>query len=268
MTAARTFFLSLASAFLAFWAFGFWAFGMNWSALLLFSSAVLWSPFGWEYRKKRVFSLLIGVLMALLFVWLPFVEYDRRVVELSAKLDNGPAAFSFRDKLGIYGLNGVMGGAGAVLGFPEVAIETLYLALPGPKTRVFESDFPLASPKVRKAVAKRIKSGRAGTQNITWTYDTHESLRAGLALNSMLLKGEPVGDDWQFTGVVEISYPHRYRLVLAQVAGHTFQIEEGLFGMLEQAGWLHPYDAEWTWTMTVDDPRLADLTTPRRSWLE
>ncbi len=268
METFRAILLGSVCLFLMFWAFGFWAFGMNWSALGLVVLTALWAPWGWSYGKRRLIPAVGFTGVALMLAWLPFVEYDQRVQALSARLDRGPAAYSPRDKLGIYGLNLVMGVSGGLLGFPEVAAETLLLAIPGPKTRVFHSDFPLASPMVRQEVAAMMKRKQPGSKELFWRYDASESFRAGLALNSLVLTGTPNEAGWTFTGVVQVSYPQRYRLVLGSFGGHTFQIEEGLFGMLERAGWLHPYEAAWTWTMQSNDPRLGDLTTPHRGWLE
>jgi hypothetical protein len=43
---------------------------------------------------------------------------------------------------------------------------------------------------------------------------------------------------------------------------------EGLFADLQRAGWLHPFEAVWCWSVTEVDPRLEALETPERGWLE
>ena len=57
------------------------------------------------------------------------------------------------------------------------------------------------------------------------------------------------GGRWriEFSGWVSISY-QRLWITLFKFKGKPFFIEEGLFGALQDLGWLHPYRAEWSWT--------------------
>jgi hypothetical protein len=64
----------------------------------------------------------------------------------------GPAGFSSRDLAAVYGWNLALSAGGFLVGFDEVAWETLSLTRAGPRVRVWESAFALRSPRVRQAV--------------------------------------------------------------------------------------------------------------------
>jgi hypothetical protein len=100
-----------------------------------------------------------------------------------------------------------------------------------------------------------------------------DSLRVALALNSPLeLTGSVRRDgdsSWlDLIARARIEYPRRAVLRLFSFEGRPITLDEGLFWVLQQDGWLHPYTAEWTWSVRSDDPRLNELATPVRSWRE
>ena len=251
-----------------FVAFGFWAFGMDLSAVgwLMIGAAAIplrWTPGRW-------LALALAALVAPALMVGSVYEYGHRVEVLSARLDRGPSAYSARDKLGIYGLNLAMGAVGALVGFPEVAMETLLLTVPGPRERTFASDFPMRSPKVRTAARAMLGDPRPRT--VVWSYEPSESARVALACNALHLVGEPVRQGSrrgvEIRGTVEISYADRYFLEMAHFPGRTIGVEEGLFRMLEVAGWLHPYDAVWIWTVWEEsalDAESGERTADRSS---
>jgi hypothetical protein len=101
----------------------------------------------------------------------------------------------------------------------------------------------------------------------------HDSLRVALALNSPLhieatAYREARGWRLELRGRAAARYPRRSRTELGRLFGQALVIEEGLFAALQDAGWLHPYEAVWTWSVAEGDPRLEDLRTPERTWFE
>ena len=50
--------------------------------------------------------------------------------------------------------------------------------------------------------------------------------------------------------------------------GQRLFLEEGLFWVLQERGWLHPYRAVWRWSVAADDPRLDELDEPVRDLRE
>lgn len=182
------------------------------------------------------------------------------------------ADLPLRDCAVIYGLNVVMGVGGFALGLPEVGAETLLLFLPGDGERRWDSDFAMASPRVRDEVARLGEELAASTRtearsSVAWrTYwAPDDSPRVSLALNGPLrLEARKTSDGLAVTGRVDVRYPERSRFRIGRVAGVDLEIEEGLFYDLQERGWLHPYEARFTWTVTEES--LADP--PRRGWRE
>lgn len=228
--------------------------------------------------RTRMVLVAVLALTALLFWKTPVRELQETLQRLRDKKDAaGPSGFSTTDKLGVYGLNLIMGLGGFVVGFPEVAKETLYLSLPGPSTRTWHSDFAMRSPKVRAELRKLIKFAENLGQNevtlpmtrIAWhRYSMNsDSARVALALNSPFeLRGTAhrEGSHWrlELSGRARVEYPRRAVLTLFSLDGKRVELDEGLFWVLQQSKWLHPYTAEWRWSVLSSDPRLQGRGAP------
>jgi hypothetical protein len=200
-----------------------------------------------------------------------------------AKDRHGAAGLNTGDALAVYGLNLVMGLGGLAAGFPEVARETLLLCVPGPTVRAWHSDFAMRSPKVREQVQRlsALTAHENGTRLamprvwIAWSGYAFgsDSMRVALALNSPLeLTGTAhrEGDRWRLdlVGSARSQYPPRALITIGQVDGAPIVLDEGLFWVLQERGWLHPFTAEWHWSILSDDARLRDLRTAELSWRE
>ncbi|HUB08749.1 MAG TPA: hypothetical protein VMB50_17205 [Myxococcales bacterium] len=236
-------------------------------------------------RRARFAALGLGLAGSVAFASSFERDLGTRLLELARRKD--AATLTFRDRLGLYGLNAVMGAGGWLAGFPEVAGETLALAWPGPPVRTWSSDFAMGSPRVRSALGKALAAlppSPEGTEvelatlRIAWpTYSRDEdSMRVALALNSPFFLGGRArrtgqGRGWvvDLTGTAVVAYPHRFFLPLGVLPdGQPWGLDEGLFWALQRAGWLHPYTAEWHWTIDGDDARLADPAHVERSLRE
>lgn len=212
---------------------------------------------GWRGSLAR----WVGVVLALsLAAPVSLVEYRLRVDTLRATIDRGgPEALTVRDRAGIWVLNLGMAAGGLCAGFPEVALETLLLAVPGPPERRFRSGFAGGSPKVR-AVIEGYRGSLRGEgpvrlppRVVRWGLDGgHAEWRRGLALDAFTITGVAVreGDVWRLDleGRVPVDYHGGYRLPL--VPGLLW-IDETLYDALERRGDLHPYTAVWVWSETV-----------------
>jgi hypothetical protein len=263
---------------------GLWlcVFGTPLLASTALASAALLLPLR-RFRRARLVGLGLGLAASLAFVSSFERELGTRLLELARRKD--AATLTFRDRLGVYGLNAVMGAGGWLAGFPEVAAETLALAWPGAPARSWSSDFAMGSPRVRAVVREALSALPAapnGTEvdlparRVSWPSYGHDedSMRVALALNSPFwLRGHArrTGATWtiQLAGTAAVAYPRRFLLPLGVLRdGQPWGLDEGLFWDLQQAGWLHPYTAEWRWAITSDDPRLADPVHVERSLRE
>lgn len=75
---------------------------------------------------------------------------DQTVQALRAR---GADGLTTRDKSAIYLTNIFMAAGGAIVGFPEVALETFMLMFPGADVRTWRSDFAMKSEKMRRRAA-------------------------------------------------------------------------------------------------------------------
>jgi len=227
--------------------------------------------------------------------------------------DTGPV-FSTREHLAISGFNLVLAAGGALSGFPEVAWETLALNFvdepieelsnlplrnrwrrcqPGASRGVEplrrESDFAMASPTIRSAVASLAARAaqhhspgplelgrvavrwpqRSGSTNALYRHLAREdSLRTALALwvPGAHLTGQASDTDQgtrldlQWQG--EISYPvkpaFRFRLdTLIRSEPVVVVVDEGIFCGAAMDGWFTPYPLQWSWSIMLPDERLT-----------
>ena len=258
-------------------------------AFLLLAAVLL--PVGASRPRARfaAVALLLGVSVLLRPVFAE--ELGDWLDHLAQQKDrDGARAFSFRDQIGVYGLNLVMGFGGYLAGYPEVADETISLAWPGAQVRTWASSFAMRSPQVREAVRKMVKGLPAAdtaaiilpAQSVSWSsYGFSEDLlRVALAVNCPFLiegtgrreidaKGSYGPWILELKGTARIAYPRRGFLPLGvRGNGKPWGLDEGLFWVLEERGWLQPYTAVWRWSLRADDQFLGDVTTVQRSWRE
>lgn len=244
-------------------------------AVLAFTAAWILLPLFNRIKAIRLLKFATSfVLVPATLALLPLMmqEVDRKVEELSRKPRKDMSAFTFEDRLGIYGLNIVMGAVGFPL-YPEAARATLLMMLdPGPLTRrVFYSDFGLGSYKVKASLRDFAAGLRPddtvsvrshGPVGIRWDKSdyrlTDPEARYALALNQTRLeaRAERRGERWliDVRHEMEVRYPESVYVTL--VARPRLRIEEGLFWVLQNHGWLHPYTAEYRFTVWSDDRRL------------
>ena len=234
---------------------------------------IIFMPF---YLKRRGFNFIrlgfgmLAIVLMVLFSDIFFSEIQKRMDGLSLKLSRqGESSFTVADKLTIYNTNIVMGTLSRFFGAPEAGKEALRMCIKGSHLRRWSSDFPVKSPKV---VANLKSWGYALKQSyktkncvelpnryVSWkNYDTDR--RVAFALNPAVLttRAFPEGGRWRVEccATVECKYSKNKKIKLLQVKGKPFYLDEGLFWVLQKYKWLHPYTAEWSWTIRTDDKRL------------
>jgi len=267
---------------------GWWALWPVWTGVFVsVAAAAAAVPWAGRWRSRRKWWIVAGLLTLPLCARLIASELAARWHHLAEiKNTTGPTGFSPPALAALYGWNLTLAAGGFVVGFDEVARETLALTRAGPRERVWESAFALRSPKVRQAVVEMARDlpreARDGarhtlpTRTVAWTeYSTaSDSLRVALALNSpLVLSGvaERRNRTWwmDLRARAAIAYPRSALLRIGPVLGSDpLTFDEGLFWVLQERGWLHPYTVTWMWSMPADEERLRDLHTPYLSLRE
>jgi len=195
-------------------------------------------------------TLLAGLLLlALGFAGLlRFDHLSSRPVELSE--------FSWFNKVEIYTAYVLMNALGAPL-YPEIAKEASLMLLPSSngKEMTFESDFFLKSEFIQNKLDNYSEPVR-----LAWSPDSYvlgnSEARIALALNTGTLYIE----DGKAKVSVPCTWPKQsdYRdpswtTPLVSVPGLLdIRVQEGLFWVLEQEGWIHPYTAVWEADLPVN----------------
>jgi len=195
-------------------------------------------------------TLLAGLLLlAIGFAGLlRFDHLSSRPVELSE--------FSWFNKVEIYTAYVLMNALGAPL-YPEIAKEASLMLLPSSKDKemTFESDFFLKSEFIQNKLDNYSEPIR-----LAWSPDSYvlgnSEARIALALNTGTLYIE----DGKAKVSVPCTWPKQsdYRdpswtTPLVSVPGLLdIRVQEGLFWVLEQEGWIHPYTAVWEADLPVN----------------
>ena len=265
--------LALPFLLLAGWAL---LFSVPTLALLAFVTAWILLPLFNRIKAIRVLKFSVSFVLlpaALALAPMTVGEVDRQVEALSRKDRYNQSAFDLRDRLGIYGLNVVMGVVGYPL-YPEASREVLLMMFkPGPEARrVFYTDFALGSRKVRWRLADFAAGLSSDDSSSTRTYGpvrvewnksdyrlTEYEARYALALNQTVLSARAERRDKRWLIDVrhemEVKYPDSVMVTL--ITRPRLRMEEGLFWVLQKCGWLHPFIAEYRFTVWADDPRLS-----------
>lgn len=267
-------YIYFASVALILLAFLFWSFlsSAYYTGFLFFGTGLLFMPFsilsGRYYYRRMVILLTLFILIASGYA-VVVAEMNDNIKTLSQKLYTYKTQqhFSLLDKLNIYGLNIMMGVAALPL-YPQAARETLWMIIPADKgMRKLESNFPLGSDNINKILVPFTSSLNSTSkkvvqlkeQTIVWKPSDYAlgepEAKYALALNAADVSAIATKQDtgWRIhvTTKVKIRYPERSRVTL--IHKPELQIEEGLFWILQEAGWLHSYVAYWESTITYDN---------------
>ena len=202
---------------------------------------------------KRTF-LAVLLLLALSFAGLQRLNHlSARPIELSE--------FSWFNKVEIYTVYVLMNVLGAPL-YPDIAKEASLMLLPSSEGKVmtFESDFFFESSFIQNKLDNYSKPVPLywPFDSYVWTdfFEEHSEARVALALNTGTLSIED--------GKVKVSVPstwpkhsdhrdHSWTTPLVSVRGlPEIRVQEGLFWVLEQEGWIYPYTAVWEADLPVN----------------
>ena len=189
---------------------------------------------------KRTF-LAVLLLLALSFAGLQRLNHlSARPVELSE--------FSWFNKVEIYTAYVLMNVLGAPL-YPEIAKEASLMLLPSSEGQemTFESDFFLESRFIQNALDNYSEPVRLAWPPNSYGLGNAET-RIALALNTGTLHVE--------NGKAKVSVPctwPKQSLVNVGLPGLLdIRVQEGLFWVLEQEGWIYPYTAVWEADLPVN----------------
>ena len=182
---------------------------------------------------KRTF-LAVLLLLALSFAGLQRLDHlSSRPVELSE--------FSWFNKVEIYTAYVLMNALGAPL-YPEIAKEASLMLLPSSKGKemTFESDFFLESRFIQNALDNYSEPVRLAWPPNSYGLGNAET-RIALALNTGTLHVE----DGRAKVSVPCTWPKQSLVNVGLPGLLDIRVQEGLFWILEQEGWIYPYTAVW-----------------------
>ena len=265
--------VSLIVLMIFIWALLFFSY---YSAFLALLGILVFLPIKLNNRRFwliRATVLLIGLALLVTTIKIPIVEINNRISSLAKKPRSKGfiSLFSTRDKIGIYGLN-LMMGIFAYPIYPEISKETLMMVFPAPENgvRLFKSEFAINSEKIRNIIKefneKLISEKSSGdvkfNKRIFWNASSYslgqKEPRYALALNpsDVTMTASKKDSVWSIDISLKVncSYPRKSYVTL--LSKPELKVEEGLFWVLQQAGWLFPYTAEWRFTINSDDGRI------------
>jgi len=188
---------------------------------------------------KRTFLAFV-LLLILAFAGLQRLNHlSSRPIELTE--------FSWFNKVEIYTAYVLMNALGAPL-YPEIAKEGSLMLLPSSEGKVmtFESDFFLESKFIQNALDNYSEPVPLywPFDSYVWTdfFEKHSEARVALALNTGTLHLE----DGKVRISVPCTWPKESWIRLLDIPGlPEIRVQEGLFWVLEQEGWIYPYTAVW-----------------------
>ena len=185
-----------------------------------------------KLAKRTLLAVLL--LLALSFAGLQRLNHlSARPVELSE--------FSWFNKVEIYTAYVLMNVLGAPL-YPEIAKEASLMLLPSSEGQemTFESDFFLESRFIQNALDNYSEPVRLAWPPNSYGLGNAET-RIALALNTGTLHVE----DGKAKVSVPCTWPKQSLVNVGLPGLLDIRVQEGLFWILEQEGWIYPYTAVW-----------------------
>ena len=185
-----------------------------------------------KLAKRTLLAVIL--LLALSFAGLQRLNHlSARPVELSE--------FSWFNKVEIYTAYVLMNVLGAPL-YPEIAKEASLMLLPSSEGQemTFESDFFLESRFIQNALDNYSEPVRLAWPPNSYGLGNAET-RIALALNTGTLHVE----DGKAKVSVPCTWPKQSLVNVGLPGLLDIRVQEGLFWVLEQEGWIYPYTAVW-----------------------
>ena len=192
-----------------------------------------------KFVKRTLLAVLL--LLALSFAGLQRLNHlSARPVELSE--------FSWFNKVEIYTVYVLMNVLGAPL-YPEIAKEGSLMLLPSSEGQVmtFESDFFLESEFIQNKLDNYSEPVRLAWPPNSYRLGSSET-RIALALNTGTLHVE----DGKAKVSVPCTWPKQSLVNVGLPGLLDIRVQEGLFWILEQEGWIYPYTAVWEADLPVN----------------
>ncbi len=250
--------------------FTIWAiiFHSYYTSLLLLIGTLVVFPVNWKIRFIKTTLLTIVIIVTIFSYHLPVKEINNQIEQLSNKSRDTEDLhmFSIRDKIGVYGLNILMSTCAFPI-YPEVSRETFMMMFDNNnKPRIYSSDFAKESIIIQKVIDEvnrdlleldlkesvYIVEKRISWNSKDYIFGTKEA-RYALALNpsNAIFTATKIDSNWYIKVELNVicEYPSNSNVVL--ISNPLLSIEEGLFWVLQETGWLHPYTAKWTFGYTI-----------------
>ena len=238
--------------------------------LTALSWIIISSSFHFAFRKN-IFKMPIIFGVFVFLIPLSAIEWNKTIEGLCEKSKN--RTYTTLNKAGVYNLNLLMAGIGAVSGYREVALETFLLGVPlVGKEVTISSDFGMESEKVRNLIRNHISSKRkASSYRISWTKREHstDSSRVALAINSIgkvyvSTKYDESGNVYYACRMnAYIAYPEKSTTkiqILPSASWAYVKMEESIFTGLQKEGIFKTYHINWVWnTKEADLNSYVDL---------
>ena len=187
--------------------------------------------------KKLI--IILGLLVSLFFLGIERLNY---LSQKEIKLDN----FSTFNKVEIYTAYILMNVLGYPL-YPEISKEAMLMLNPSVRDKEihFESNFFLESKVVKEAINNYSKPTNLYWHPSNYVIGNPEA-RVSLTFNGAKL----IKENTTVKVVVPCSWPKwsNYKDKTYTTPLSVFpeiRVQEGLFWVLEQEGWIHPYTAIW-----------------------
>ena len=209
------------------------------------------------------------IILLILTYKVPISEINAGINRLSAKIhkSNEASSLNLKEKIGVYGLNIIMGLAAFPV-YPEASLETLFLIFPAPKgeSRIFHSNFAERSDLVRHKIydfnillnSRKENIVLFGPERLKWRDEAYKKFgsaeeRVALALNSgdLTINAQRSGGGWKELVSIRVKVKYMQYSQTLILSDPELIVDEGLFRVLEDCGWLQPYYAVWVYEKEI-----------------
>ena len=238
-----------------------------WLGLLAALVLALAVPWGFTCRgcvQVRLVALAVLVAFVLVVPDTPVRDLQRHIDELSSRLSRSKSpTFSLGDKLSVYLVMLSMTAVQALRGDRATATQEFYMLFDQAHTRHWHTSQAMRSCDVRAVLgsfARSLERARSNDVMMAATVVPQSSVGGEVVFGRAVLRAQAVkrSSDWEISASVTVDVAHQAggRVRVLSAGGVTLALDTGLLTMLQDSQWLHPYTAEYDWTVSSSDPRM------------
>jgi hypothetical protein len=228
-----------------------------WLSLLSLVLALILANLSRRIPFSYLINISLGICLSAMIIVSPVtlnqISTGMREIGNEA-LQYGPENLDYVTRFGLWWSALWLSIGGVAFGAPHAVAEQVMMFWPGDENRVWNSDFPTKSKKVRRFIerAKKEAANKNATfkTDLIWKSYCQDNCDVGLALNGgdLTVVISNKGERCVAVARVSVWYKPQYRTsTILGYGKYRLSVDQAAYWALQELGWLHPYTLRYKW---------------------